>query len=241
MKGKILYTREAPLAEEIAELFSAKQFEFISIPMIQTLPIPYELPAQDFDWIFFTSGNTVKYFDFSRLAALPKVLAIGSKTASALREKGIRTDFLPDQFHSEALIRQWCREVSRPQRICFPQSQLARPVIRDELEKMGHQVAAIPIYRTVFPSQSGSALHQLFAEDWIDYAIFASPSAWENFYPSALAFGRELISFWQTLRLVSIGPVTTEAILKSGERVWLEADIQDMDVLLKKLLQEIER
>ncbi|PKL51869.1 MAG: uroporphyrinogen-III C-methyltransferase [Nitrospira bacterium HGW-Nitrospira-1] len=120
---RVLVTREHTAGFGLLEELGA---EVIQFPTIEIAP-PENWDALDraidliegYDWIIFTSSNGVKYF-FSRLFEKDmdirelkglKICAIGTKTADAIRQFGIKADLVPESFNAEGLIETFIAEV----------------------------------------------------------------------------------------------------------------------------------
>lgn len=213
--------------------------EVIEIPLIKTLPLPYHLPEKSFDWLFFTSVNAVDYFDFSKVLQPVKIMALGNQTAEAIRKKGLEVEFQPQCGYSEALMVEWAEKNVLPQTICLPHSGQARTVIKEGLEDLGHQVTDITTYDLIFPKTSQKLLKDLLLKQNIEYAIFASPSAWRNFYQVVSDYTEDAQQLIRQLNIISIGPVTTHAIQQAGAVVALEPDVHDMVHLYRQLFQAL--
>ncbi len=215
--------------------------EVISIPMNQTRALPYSQLEEDYDWIFFTSVNAVNYFDFSQLRSQAKVLAIGNQTNKVLASKDIKVDFQPKRGFSEGMVHEWLLTVPPKQRVFWPHSQHARRVIYESLTQAGHLVLEKIIYTNEFLLEDQLRLADLLQQTVIDYALFASPSAWESFYQSVHQLEQLSDDFWEQLELAAIGPVTAKAIQKSGQQVAIQPEIFDMPHLYHDLLMYIDQ
>ncbi|MDH6363371.1 uroporphyrinogen-III synthase [Enterococcus sp. PF1-24] len=236
---ELLYTRAEAMPLPVQQQFADLGIKVIQIPLIATEAVAYKKEPVNDDWLFFTSGNTVKYFDFSQIAPTVKIAAIGHQTAAALKEKGWPVDFIPQASYSESFVAEWQTQINQSQRIYFPHSCQARTVIVDELTKLGHQVTAAVIYQTIFPVEAQTALQDYLYTNQPDYAIFSSPSSWQHFYQIARKIPQVNDSFWQNLTISAIGPVTKRGVEKAGQKVSLMPDVYDMTHLYHKLLKTI--
>lgn len=207
--------------------------------MNRTRSLPYTELESDYDWIFFTSVNAVKYFDFTQLNKQAKILAIGNQTNKVLRERGLTVNFQPREGFSEGLVHEWLTTVSEKQRIFWPHSLLARRVIHDRLTKQGHQVLEQTIYTNEFLPEDRFRLNELLENERLDYVLFASPSAWESFYQSVLEQENVAQDFWLSMKIAAIGPVTAKVIERAGKEVWLQPSVYDMHHLYQELLIEL--
>jgi uroporphyrinogen-III synthase len=191
--------------------------------------------ADPYDWAVFTSVHGVHAvvercrhlgIDPARIAR--RIAAVGPATATALRDAGLRADFVPDRFVTDAIPRGLAPVAGT--RILLARSDLARPSLREALRRMGADVEEVVAYRTV-PSPPATVPD---LRD-IDIVVFTSASSArflrDRLGPDAL---RELRS-----RAVAacIGPVTAEAARELGLPVATVAREHTVDGLIEALLQ----
>jgi uroporphyrinogen III methyltransferase/synthase len=189
--------------------------------------------ADQFDWIVFTSTNTVDAFmrallDGDRdVRALkgPLLCAVGSTTAARLSAYGIKVDLVPDEFRAEALVKALlARAPVEGARILFPHADIARDLIAAELRRAGADVTEVVAYRTVVDESSrddqGSDVYRMLLEGNIDVVTFTSASAVRSF---ATLFGADQAADLLRHTLVAtIGPVTREAVGRLGVEVAIQ-------------------
>ncbi len=170
-----------------------------------------------FDWVLFTSRNAVTTFwDAVRevgldARAFPAVCAIGSKTAQALRERGIEPDLIPSNGHAEGVLEDLRPRLDAGSQILLPRAKVAREVIPDTLRTEGHHVEVVTAYINE-PADSGPVLDAL---ENVDAITFTSSSTVTNLL--AIADKEQVTS----KVLASIGPATTAT---------LEAELRAPDV-----------
>ena len=190
---------------------------------------------QSYALVCLTSANGVQLL-FEALAgarldaralAQATVAAIGPGTAAALRQHGIEPDVVPERSVAEALVEALAEvEVSgRP--VLVARAAEARDVLPDALRERGAEVDVVALYETVAEVPDPEALE---AAEAADYVTFTSSSTVRNLM---LALdGR----FPPQARVVSIGPITSEAAREAGLSVDVEATRHDVDGLLDALL-----
>lgn len=105
----------------------------------------------------------------------------------------------------------------------------ARDVLPEELRDRGAKVDVVALYETVAEEPDEAALE---AARSADYVTFTSSSTVRNF---VTAVGDRLP---KETRVVSIGPVTSEAAREAGLEVGVEAERHDLDGLVEALLQD---
>src|SRR5262249_27968676 len=148
---RIVVTRSREQAGELVELLESLGAEPIEAPMIRIAPPDDFGPldeavarAHSYDWLIFTSVNTVDFFmrrlhagrgDIRDLKGV-KICAVGPATAERLARFGVRADLQPVEYRSESIV-PLLRESGdlKGQRVLLPKADIAREVIADELKK----------------------------------------------------------------------------------------------------------
>lgn len=227
------------MPDSIHQAFAKKEVEVITIPLNRTVLQPYEYLERDYDWIFFTSSNAVRYFDFTQLNSHAQILAIGNQTVKTLQDLGYDVDFQPKEAFSEGLVKEWLSFVNGKQRVFWPHSFQARRVIFNALTSRGHEVLEKVIYRNEFYPEDQDRLRRLLLNEALDYVLFASPSAWTSFSKVTETMLQLPADFWSRLKIAAIGPVTAKVIEKEHP-VAVQPKVYDMPHLYECLLQEIE-
>ncbi|MCD2253594.1 uroporphyrinogen-III synthase [Listeria marthii] len=237
MIKKVVLTREASKNKPWQTYFSQNGFNVESIPLIETHPKKFNLnqEQQAADWLFLTSVNAVEYFFANQCVEMNyKFAVIGEKTQEKLAEFGYTPSFVPSAYQSEVFLSEWLNEYPNQTSILLPQSNLSRSIIKDTLIEKGHLVFSIELYETSFPEHSKTMLAKQLKLNEKQIIIFASPSAWKNFYSIAKTFPNQK----ENWRIASIGNVTTEAILADGWSVTYQPKTFTMKHLADLIIQE---
>jgi uroporphyrinogen III methyltransferase/synthase len=229
LSGKrILVTRPREQAAELVELLEAMGAETIEAPMIRILPPDDYAPLDEacsragtFDWIIFSSTNTVDAF-MERLLATPRDLralggvslcVVGSATAERLRRYGLKVDLTPAEYRAEAVVRALREAVDvRGLKVLLPRSDIGREVIANELRKLGADVTEVVAYRTAIaePEREGEPdIYRMLLDRRIDVVTFTSASAVRNFV--RVVGAEPAADLLRATIVASIGPVTAEA------------------------------
>lgn len=232
---RIVVTRAREQASDLSDLLRARGAEPDEFPVIKIVPRA-DLSELDnaladlsrYDWILFTSTNTVPIFT-ERLQALgkdarafhaTKLAAIGPATAEALREHlRLRADFVPTEAVAEAVLEQWPDADLTGKRILLPRAAEAREILPEKLTERGATVDVIPVYDTVM-GETDSVLdlfRGILSAGLIDAITFTSSSTVHNFV-QALTKGKteELPELLAKVQLAAIGPVTADTIRSYG-------------------------
>ena len=157
------------------------------------------------------------------------IAAIGPGTARALAEHGIAADVIPERFVAEALVEALAGiEISgRP--VLIARAAEARDLLPDALRERGAEVDVVALYETVREKPDPEAIE---AAQGADYVTFTSSSTVRNLTD---ALGDR---FPPGARIVSIGPITSEAARAAGLEVDVEAGRHDVDGLVEALLAD---
>ena len=165
----------------------------------------------------------------ARALAGATIAAIGPGTARALAEHGIAADVVPERFVAEALVESLAAVEVEGRRVLVARAAEARDVLPDALRERGAEVDVVALYETVREDPDPAAIE---AAQAADYVTFTSSSTVHNLLD---ALGDR---FPAGARVVSIGPITTEAARSAGLEVAIEAERHDVDGLLTALLAD---
>jgi uroporphyrinogen III methyltransferase/synthase len=223
------------LAAQLRDLGAA----VIEAPAIRIVPLDGPVPElQRYDLLCLTSPNGVRCL-FERLAAAGRdaralsgvrVAAIGPGTAAALREHGVIADVVPERFVAEGLV-EALADVP-VERVLVARAAEARDVLPGALRDRGSEVDVLPLYETVAEPLSRSQLDALSAADYI---TFTSSSTVRFLLEAA---GARAVA---GARLLSIGPITSEALRRHGLEPDAEAERHDIDGLVEALVADARR
>ncbi len=193
-----------------------------------------------YDWIIFTSNVAVENFLFfysGELSNLPHVATIGKKTAQFVEEKGIKVEFIPEEFVAEGFVKEFQPLIEKGIRIFIPKGNLARDYIAEKFKKMGAIVDEIIIYDTYFPHQSKAYLAQMLADHQLDIIPFTSPSTAEHFMEIVEQYN--LHDDIQSCIFACIGPVAQKRAEDFGLTVHVVPDVYTVEEMIKKLAEFI--
>ncbi|HET9124651.1 MAG TPA: uroporphyrinogen-III C-methyltransferase [Solirubrobacteraceae bacterium] len=233
----VAVTRARAQASGLAARLRELGAQVLEAPAIRIRPLPGDLPADlsGYDLICLTSPNGVGTL-FDRLTAAgldaralhgARVAAIGPGTARALAEHGIIADVVPERFVAEGLVE--ALEDLPVTRALIARAAEARDVLPDALRARGAEVDVLPLYETVSEPLTDAERRAL---QGADYVTFTSSSTVRFFFEQAAdALG-------PGVRLVSIGPVTTETLRELGHEPAVEAERHDIEGLIDAILAD---
>jgi len=250
---KIVVTRARAQASDMILQLTEMGAECLEYPVIKTMP-PENFSALDaaidtlgtYDWIIFTSVNGVAFF-FNRLwekgkdaRALGnlKTACIGPVTQERLKSYGVNTDILPDSYRAESIVDAFKSETVAGKRMLLPRAAEARPILPEELSKMGAVIDEVAAYHTVNDTDNAAPLLRQLEADEIDLITFTSSSTVTNF--KRLIPKDRFESLLKGITIASIGPITTETAEKNGFIVHIEAEAYTIEGLCEAILKYFE-
>ncbi len=236
----MVVTRAEDRAETLKDALEALGAEVIVIPVIRHVPARDARPMEDairsarrFTHVVFTSRTAVEAFlEASARLGVPasawashRIAAVGEATAGALEQLGLRGAFTAAGGGAALAARMVeAGFVKAEDSALLPQSAIARPELREALERAGVFVHAVAVYDTVpeDPERFRPLRERLEAGDAPDAVVFASPSAVMAFLALGGPRARQALASGR-MRAVSIGPTTSEALRREGIAVAAEA------------------
>jgi len=192
--------------------------------------------TSDFDWIVFTSTNTVDVM-FDRIASMnldarvfygTKIAAIGQITADSLRSRCIEADLVPAESVSEGLLKEMKHVGLVGSRVLIPGAETRRDALVDGLKELGADVETVIAYRTVSVEGSISRLRQAL-EEGVDVATFTSSSTVKGLMGLIDGDGSKLSG----IDVACIGPVTANEARNFGLSVDILARQSTVDGLVE--------
>jgi uroporphyrinogen III methyltransferase/synthase len=242
---RILVTRAVHQAGSLASLIRDEGAQPILAPTLRIAPPPDLGPLRDavthldcYDWILFTSSNTVDAvfsaigeagLDARALGGI-KACAIGVKTREALASRGIHADLVPEDARAEGLIAALRPLLGARTRILLPRAEVAREVLPDSLREAGAEVDVVSAYQNLSPEpKEVIRIRNLVDPAEGDAVLFTSSSTVQNLFD---VLGQDAANQLNTLDLFSIGPVTTETAKRLGLRVAATSPDQTIESLV---------
>ena len=225
-KPVVAITRPKDRAKTACEIVEKLGGEAILAPTLDLQPINSEslkeLVARkdELDWIIFTSPTTIvslnKFYPEFLKTLNCKLAVIGNKTGKLANKYGLSVDLMPNDFTAEGLVEEFKKENITGKTIGIPRTASARPLLPQELEKLGNNIILAEAYKSLFPMDE-KAVEKLISKienKEIDAITFTSPLTVENFFE--IVDNKEKIAklLSNNLLTVSIGPVTGKTLEK---------------------------
>lgn len=242
---KVVVTRARAQASGFAHTLRALGAAVVELPAIRIEPLIETdqvtramNSVSGYDLVCLSSPNAVELFfqalslngkDARALAGV-RIAAVGPGTAEALRDHRIEADIVPERSVAEGLVEALEATEQDASRVLIARAEDARNVLPDALADRGAEVDVVALYRTVRDMPERQALEAAGDAGWI---TFTSASTVENLL-AAMPDGLP-----PAARIVSIGPITSEAVRAAGLEVAAEAARHDLDGLLEALLADV--
>jgi uroporphyrinogen III methyltransferase/synthase len=264
----VAVTRARASASGLARRLESLGAHVIQAPTIRTVALPGPAPdIAAYDLLCLTSPVGVDSL-FERLRAEgldaralagTRVAAIGPGTADALTAHGIATDIVPERSVAEGLLEALAELTSPARRVLVARAREGRDVLPDGLRAQGIEVDVLALYETVAERPPAHVLREALAADYI---AFTSAST-VRFFLQAVAdagAGRPMghldsrsdegnpaaagttagasLGLSPHTRIVTIGPITSEALRGHDMEPNIEAFNHDIDGLVQALLED---
>jgi uroporphyrinogen-III synthase len=253
---RVIVTRAVEQASSLSEKFRQLGAAVIEIPTIQIgPPLSSEVLArvvgdlETYDWIFFASGNAIKYFISQcqphQMAILTrkKIAAIGPSTARSLAELDLQTDFQPEQSVAESFVAGFPNYPNLiGTKILWPRTNIGRDLIAEKLLAAGAEVHIVDCYTTTLPDDADLLVGKL--RDHISttresiLTVASSQSALNLALLLRRAFSIEqpdlarLSEILAATAVISIGPQTTVTAMECLGKCDGQAERFDADGLV---------
>jgi uroporphyrinogen III methyltransferase/synthase len=192
--------------------------------------------AHKYEWLVFTSPNGVerfftlfhKLYEDVRSIGGVRIAAVGTGTAAKIRENHLGVDLIPKVMTGDGLLAALLKIDGGVDHRMFLliRPEEVRNTVSAGLTKAGAIVDDAIAYRTVPETNDETGAQARFLEEGADVLTFASGSAVDHFVALNLPIPA-------TTKIVSIGPVTSEALKKHGLRIDAEATTHDIPGLVQ--------
>ncbi|MGE5555187.1 MAG: uroporphyrinogen-III synthase [Methanocella sp.] len=262
LKGRVVaITRPSGQAAEAGELIRAKGGVPYYIPAIEikglSNPEPMkkfiaELSGSSVDYVVLMSTNGVRYLflaaDEVKQTQLLReglektcVIAVGPKTAEALKDCNVRVDMIPQKYSGDGLLEALKEADLGGKKIRIPRTSNAAPTLTNQLRACGADVEEIYVYESGLPVDEAlkTKFYQDLAEGRIDALLFGSGLSAKNIF-KMLTEKAPMEQLRQILKekkvtVVAIGPTTAQAL----QELDVAVDVVPEDYLFDKALDAL--
>lgn len=269
LKGvRVLVGRAKHQAGALSAQLREKGARVVEIPFIEIRkprsfkPLDQALKdLNSYDWLILTSVNGVDAMweraldqriplpkksraiaPRSRLnengASAPAVAAIGPATKKAIEQRGLKVDVVPKEYVAESVVRSLKSKV-KGKRVLLVRAKVARDVIPRELRRAGADVDVVEAYETVVPQSSRRKLRAVLrsATTHPHVVTFTSSSTVKNF---VALIGKSRANL-RSVRMASIGPVTSATLRECGLKVHIAAKEFTIPGLVDAIVDSLRR
>ena len=243
----IVVTRAAARADQLVtplETLGATVLTYAATRVIPRDVDGLQLAARQlarYDWVVFTSATAVA-LTFEATAdcgvsaadwSHTRVAAVGSATASAIRERGVEPTLVPERFVAEGLLEAFAaRGDVAGTTMFYPAAAGARRDLVDGLVRLGATVDRIEAYDSVATDEDVAAVRAALRDGRVHAVTMTASSA-------VTAWVGAMAPLHDVADVVSIGPVTTQAARAAGMRVAAEAMPSTLDGLVAAVVRAI--
>ena len=226
--ARVLVTRSREQVGHLAASLEALGATVVALPAVEVGP-PEDRTEIDaalaqwssFAWVVFASVHAVDAVgDRASRVAGPRIAAVGPATAARLEALGVRVDLVPHRAQAAWLATELEETGISGERILLPVSELADERLPAALREAGAVVTVARAYGNRKPQYTAAEIAAALTPQ-PDLVLFASPSAAGHLVELLAEAG--LSGLAKSLRAVTIGPRTTEAVRGLGIAVAAEA------------------
>jgi uroporphyrinogen III methyltransferase/synthase len=246
---RIVVTRTRAQASQLSRLLLERGADVLEIPTIRILPPTAKheiadvlLELNSYDWLVFTSPNGVtaffelffKVFEDLRDIGGVRLAAVGPATADKLRALHLKVDATPKEFLASKVAAAMAEQGSiENQKILLLRAEVTNKDLPRHLEELGAIVDDVACYKTMPETEDREGAVARLLETGADWITFTSSSTVENF--NARIPLQPLLASFPKLKLASIGPETSKAIVALGLKPDLEAKDHSVPGLAKAI------
>ena len=234
IRARALLDTRPELDERLRAAVEQLGFRHVHVPAIAISAAPGDRGLERarsqlaaYDWVVVTSRRGVEALlaDGANVAARTRWAAVGNSTAEALRRRGVEVACVPAAATAAAIPAAMAElDALDGKRVLLARADAAGPGLPRRLEEMGAQVDDVVAYRTsTAPAGSRRALASALEDPQLEALIFASGSAVKGLVELAGDGAADL----RRLKVITIGPKTTDAARHHGFVVTKESDTRD--------------
>ena len=198
-----------------------------------------------YKWIVFTSVNAVTAV-WEKIAQLGldardfagvHLAAVGTKTAAAIRAKGMVPELLPHKKkqNAEGLLEvfpNYVEDIDAVGRVLLPRADIAADTLVDGLKALDWEVDDVVAYRTVRAAPPSAEIRDMIKTGGFDAVAFTSGSTVRNLVGIA---GKP----HQRTIIACIGPSARAAAEEMGLRVDVVPEVADVPALVDALADHV--
>jgi uroporphyrinogen III methyltransferase/synthase len=170
----------------------------------------------------------------SRALANLKVCAIGSATAKEIKNRGIKADIVPEKFVAEYLFEELKPVLKENDKVLIPRAKNARDFLVDKIGEIC-EAKEIHTYETVVDPTRKEEILDVLNQGDTNYITFASSSTVKNFVE---IIGQENLDKLENIKVISIGPITTQTTKELNINIYKEAEVSTIDGMIDIIIED---
>lgn len=245
LSGKrILLTGTRNIATELEKKLDPLGAETVSISLIETNLYRSEKTdqilqqLQQYQWIVFVSVAGVRSFFTTlnilkidrRTLASVKFAVVGISTAKVLEEYGYYCDFVPSEYRSKILAKEWIPQLKKDDKVLLVRGKTGSNYLENCLAKESISYDISYVYETIQDNRRIDEINRNY--DTMDYVIITS-----GFGGKVLA---DMLEYKNSkCKIVAIGPETARACYNAGLSVQIVAREYNADGIVRAILQDV--
>ena len=247
LKGKkIVVTRSREQASGLVNELTALGADVMELPVLKIVdPVNKVEFAESvaavhtYDWLVFSSTNGVRrFFDAfyatysdARSIGGVKIAAVGPGTEAAIKEYRFTCDLIPDRFIAEGLLDKFKEEHNiENQTVLWVRPENARDVLSDGLSELGGIVDSCIAYGIEPEHDDPTGAADRFKKEGADMVTFTSSSTAKYFHDLNLTWP-------DSCKAASIGPITTKKLNELGKSDVIEAENSNIECLVETIVE----
>ena len=251
---KIIITRAQEQTSEARKIFRKNGAEVFDLPSLVIGPPDDWAPLDDalkkistFDWIIFSSANGVRNVEdrmreiglsLSKISKTIQIAAVGRKTASLLSDMDAKISFVPPSFVADSLVEHFPQN-QKGLKLFIPRVQTGgRSLLSDSFKLKGAEVVEVAAYESFCPQDIPQKTIDALNSGKIDIIAFTSGKTVINTVSLLNKyFGENWSKLIEKIKIVSIGPQTSNSCENFIRKPDKEASPHDLQGLLKSCLE----
>ncbi len=250
---RVVVTRTRKQASQLSSRLTERGAEVLEIPTIRVEPsedrqavIDVLMELNSYNWLVFTSPNGVDMFFDMFFKAFPdlrdlggvRIAAVGPATAAKLKALHLTVDVMPEKYLTTEVAKAINEYESLENlKVLLMRAKVANPDLPKQLVALGAIVDDVACYQTVMETEDLTGHAEDFAENGADAITFTSSSTVENFH--ARFDLPAMVEKFPEMRLASIGPETSKALVALGLQPDIEAEEHTIAGLVHALEEEL--
>ena len=251
---KIIITRAQEQTSEAHEIFRKHGAEVFDLPSLVIGPPDDWSPLDNalkkiytFDWIIFSSANGVRNVEermnqiglsLSEISKTIQIAVVGRKTASLLSDMDAKISFVPPSFVADSLVEHFPQN-QKGLKLFIPRVQTGgRSILFDSFKLKGAEVTEVAAYESSCPKDIPQKTIDALKNGEIDIIAFTSGKTVLHTVSLLKKYlGENWFQLIEKIKIVSIGPQTSNSCEKLIRKPDKEAIPHDLQGLLKSCLE----